>query len=422
MNNYNFDTLCLHAGYKPDEEIGSRQVPIYQNASYIFKNSEKARNLFALKEFGYIYSRLTNPTVSVLQNRMAALEGGVGAVCASSGHAVQMLTFFNLLKSGDEFLASDKLYGGTINQFKNSFAQFGWKVKFTNFDDLQRVSALINSNTKAIFAESLANPGGNVSDIEALAEIAHKHAIPLIIDNTMATPYLCKPIDFGADLVVNSTTKFLSGNGSSLGGAVVDSGNFDWAQNNKFTLLTEADSSYHGLKFYETFGNLAFTVRGIAIGLRDLGACQSPMNAFLTLNGIETLSLRMKKHCENAQAVAEFLENHKKVEWVSYLGLKSNKYHKIASKYFKKGFGSVFTFALKDGYTACEEFIKKLNLFSHLANIGDSKSLIIHPASTTHAQLSEAEREKAGASSNVLRVSIGLENIEDIIKDIKTAL
>lgn len=419
---HKFETLAIHAGGQPDPTTGARQTPIYQTASYVFKDTEHAANLFALKELGFIYSRLTNPTVSALQERLAALEGGVGAVATASGHAAQQLAFLNLLQSGDEFIASTKLYGGSINQFKNSFKQFGWKVNFVDTENLEVVKSAINEKTKFIFVESLANPGGVVTDVEALAKVAHDAGIPLLVDNTLATPYLSNPIKHEADIVFNSTTKFLSGNGTTIGGSVVDSGNFDWSQNDKFPLLTQEDPSYHGLKFHDACGNLAFTFRSIAIGLRDLGACQSPFNAFLTLNGIETLPLRIERHVENAQKVAEFLEKHPKIEWVSYAGLPSSKYHNLAKKYLPKGAGSIFTFGVKGGFEAGKTIVEGVELFSHLANIGDTRSLIIHPSSTTHAQLTDEQKKLAGAGDDVIRVSIGIENIDDIIADLEQVL
>lgn len=417
-----FDTLSIHAGNTPDAATGARQTPIYQSSSFVFKNAQHAADLFALKEVGYIYSRLTNPTIGALQERVAALHGGVGAIACASGHAAQMTALFNIMQSGDEFVASDKLYGGSINQFTNSFKQFGWKVNFVNIEDESAVRAAINDRTKCIFIESIANPGGIISDIEAVSNIAKEAGIPLIVDNTLATPYLCRPFEHGADIVVESTTKFLSGNGTSIGGIIVDSGKFKWDQNDKFPLMTEADNSYHGLKFYEACGELGFTFRSIAIGLRDLGAAMAPMNAFLTMLGIETLSLRMERHCQNAQQVAEFLSDQNKVEWVSYGGLKGTKYNKNAKKYTPKGAGAVLTFGVKGGDKAGTKLVESCKLFSHLANIGDAKSLIIHPSSTTHSQLPLDERIKAGAGPDVVRLSVGIEDIEDIIADLQQGL
>ena len=416
-----FNTICVHAGNVPDE-TGARQIPIHQSSSFVFKNAKQAADLFALKEVGYIYSRLTNPTIGALQEKMAALEGGVGGVACSSGHGAQLTAFHNLLQSGDEFIASKKLYGGSINQFKNSFKQYGWNVKFVDIDNLKEVESTINTKTKFIFAESLSNPEGAIADIKSLANIANNNGIPLIIDNTIATAALIKPIEHGANIVLNSTTKFLTGNGSSVGGVIVDGGNFDWGQNDKFPLLCKPDPSYHGLKFYEACGKLAFTFRAIAVGLRDLGAVMAPMNAFLTMLGIETLPLRMEKHCSNALKIAKFLHSHEKIAWVKYPGLESNDYNKLAKKYLQNGFGAVFTFGVKGGAAAGKKIVDSCKLFSHVANVGDSRSLIIHPASTTHSQLDEQEKILASATDDVLRVSIGIEDIDDIIADLEQAL
>lgn len=416
-----FDSLCVHAGNTPDE-TGARQVPIHQSASFVFKSTEHAANLFALKELGYIYSRLTNPTIAALQERMAALEGGVGAIACASGHAAQLTAFHNLLQSGDEFIASKRLYGGSINQFKNSFAQYGWKVHFADLENEEEVCSLINEKTKFIFVESLSNPEGAVADIKKLAKLSHSNGMPLLVDNTIATAALIRPIEHGADIIINSTTKFLTGNGSAVGGVIIDSGNFDWSQNDNFPLLTQAEPSYHGLNFYEAFGNLAFTFRGIAVGLRDLGAVMAPMNAYLTMLGLETLPLRMQKHCENAMKVAEYLDTHEKVQWVKYPGLASNNYHELAKEYLKDRFGAVFTFGIKGGNKAGTEIVNSCKLFSHTANMGDSRSLIIHPSSTTHSQLSDEEKILASATEDVIRVSIGIEDPADIIADLEQAI
>ncbi|MDA9231526.1 O-acetylhomoserine aminocarboxypropyltransferase/cysteine synthase, partial [Rickettsiales bacterium] len=410
-----------HAGNNPDE-TGARQIPIHQSASFVFKNAQQAADLFALKEVGYIYSRLTNPTIGALQERMAALESGVGAIACASGHAAQLTAFHNLLQSGDEFIAAKKLYGGSINQFKNSFKQYGWNVKFVDVDNLDDIKAAINSKTKFIFAESLSNPQGAVTDIKKVADLAHDNGIPLIIDNTIATAALVKPIEHGADIVINSTTKFLTGNGSTVGGVIIDSGKFDWSQNDKFPLLCEPDPSYHGLKFHEACGELAFTFRAIAVGLRDLGAVMAPMNAFLTMLGLETLPLRMQRHCTNALEVAKFLSSHSKVDWVKYPGLDDNDYNKLAKQYLQGGFGAVFTFGVKGGLEAGKKIVDSCKLFSHVANVGDSRSLIIHPSSTTHSQLSEEEKILSSATDDVLRVSIGIEDASDIISDLNQAL
>ena len=416
-----FNSLCVHSGNNPDE-TGSRQIPIHQSASFVFKNAKQAADLFALKEVGYIYSRLTNPTIGSLQQRMADIEGGVGAIACSSGHAAQLTAFHNLLQSGDEFIAAKKLYGGSINQFKNSFKQYGWNVKFADIENIDELKAALTEKTKFIFIESLSNPEGAVADIKAIADFAHNNGIALIVDNTIATAALVKPIKHGADIVINSTTKFLTGNGSAIGGVVIDSGNFDWGQNNKFPLLTDPDPSYHGLKFHESCGNLAFTFRGIAVGLRDLGAVMSPMNAFLTMLGLETLPLRMEKHCTNALKLAEFLDSHEKVSWVKYPGLKNNPYHNLAKKYLNNGFGAVFTFGIKGGDEAGLKIVDSCKLFSHVANVGDSRSLIIHPSSTTHSQLSDEEKKLSSTTNDVVRLSIGIEDISDIISDLKQAL
>jgi len=421
-HNHRIETLAIHAGAKPDPTTGSLLPPIQQNCSYQFRDAEHAANLFTLKEAGFVYSRLTNPTVSALQDRLAALEGGAGATAAASGHAGQLITFFNLMQPGDEVVASNRLYGGTTSQFKNSFVQFGWKAHLVDIDDHKAVEAAINAKTKAIYCESFANPAGVVADIEALAKIAHAHGIPLIVDNTMASPYLLRPIEWGADIVCHSTTKFLTGNGSAMGGVTIDSGKFNWAQNDKFPLMVGGDPAYDGLEFHKTFGKMAFTMRAHAVGLRDLGACQSPMNAYLTLLGIETLALRVQRHCDNAQKVAEFLESHAEVAWVTYPGLKNNKYHALAKKYSPLGAGSVFTFGVRSGYSGAKSLVESLSLLRHVANIGDSRSLIIHPASTTHHQLSPEHQAKVGVKPEGLRISIGLEHADDIIADLDQAL
>ncbi len=419
---FGFDTRAVHAGAAPDPSTGARQTPIYQNTSYVFDDADHAASLFNLQTFGFIYSRLNNPTVSVLEERLASLEGGRGGTCTASGHAAQLLTFSAFMRPGDEFIAATRLYGGSVTQFSKTFAKFGWGVRFVDVDQIDRVRAAITAKTKAIFIESLANPGGVISDIEALASIAAETGIPLIVDNTLATPYLCNPIEWGADLVVHSTTKFLSGNGTSMGGVVIDSGRFDWSSSEKFAGLSAPEPAYHGLSFSETFGDLAFTVHAHAVGLRDLGPTMAPMNAFLTLLGIETLSLRMQRHCENARTVAEFLSGHDEVSWVSYAGLADSPYHQLAAKYLPAGAGSVFTFGVKRGYEAGLRIVEGVELFSHLANIGDARSLILHPASTTHRQLDEQQRADAGAGDDVVRLSVGLESVDDLIADLDRAL
>lgn len=417
-----FSTRAIHAGAEPDPSTGARGTPIHQSTAFVFKDADHAAALFGLEQAGFIYSRLTNPTVSVFQDRVASLEGGVGATCTASGHSAQLLALFALMSSGDEFVASNKLYGGSITQFGHSFKKFGWKVNFVDPVDTENFRKAINEKTKAVFIESLANPGGVVCDVEAIANIAHQAGIPLIVDNTLPSPALCRPIEYGADIVVHSTTKFISGHGNAMGGAVVDSGNFDWSQNNKFPDLVENCGAYHGLKFYETFGNMAYTMFCHAVGLRDLGPTMSAMNAYLSLTGAETLPLRMKKHAENALQVAKWLQGNAKVSWVSYAGLPDNEFNSLAKKYCPEGAGSVFTFGVSGGYDMGLGVVSNCKLLSHLANIGDTRSLIIHPASTTHRQLTEEQQVSAGAGPDVVRLSIGLEDAEDIIADLDQAI
>lgn len=419
---YGFDTLQIHAGAAPDPATGARQVPIYQNTAYVFRDADHAAALFNLQELGYIYSRLTNPTVSALQERVAALEGGVGAVGCSSGHAAQIMALFPMMRPGDNFISSNRLYGGSITQFSQTFKRFGWEVRFVDFEDTTAIRKNIDENTKAIFCESIANPGGYITDLEKIGKLAQKEKLPLVVDNTSATPWLCRPFEWGATQIVHSTTKYLSGNGTSMGGCVVDSGNFDWTAAGKHPSMTEPEPAYHGLKFHETFGPLAYTFHGIAIGLRDLGMTMAPMNAFQTLLGIETLSLRMAKHVENAKKVATFLEGHDAVQYVSYAGLKSSPYARRAEKYTPRGGGALFTFGVKGGYDACIKLVDSVEIFSHLANLGDARSLIIHSASTTHRQLSDEQRVAAGAGPEVVRLSIGIEDADDLIADLDQAL
>jgi len=421
-NNKGFATKCIHAGAVVDPASKSVQTPIYQTAAFEFNDADHAARLFALQEGGNVYSRLTNPTVSALQARIAALEGGTGATAASSGHSAQFMALLTFMEPDDHVVASSRVYGGTFNQFKRTFKQFGWQSTQVIPDDINNFKNAITPKTKAIFIEGLANPGGVVVDIEGVAKIAHEAGIPLIVDNTMASPYLCQPIKWGADVVVHSTTKFLSGNGTTMGGVAVEGGNFDWKQNDKFRLLTEPEAAYNGVKFYETFGNMAMTMSMHGLGLRDIGACQSPFNAFITLLGIETLPLRMEKHVSNAMKVAEFLESHSAVSFVSYASLKSSKYYDLAKKYMPKGAGSVFTVGLKGGYDAGQALVENLKMFHHLANIGDARSLIIHPASTTHKQLPDEQKTAAGIGPEVVRLSIGLEDAEDIMADLDQAL
>ncbi len=419
---FGFETRAIHAGARPDPVTGARNTPIYQTTSYVFDDVEHAADLFNLQTFGFIYSRLTNPTVSVLEERIANLEGGRAGVCAASGHAAQFLTFFTLLEPGDEFVSSRNLYGGSLTQFGISFKRLGWTCHFVDPTDPENFRRALTPRCKAIFLEVLANPGGIVVDIEPVAEIAREVGIPLIVDNTLATPYLCRPIEWGADIVIHSTTKFLGGHGTAMGGALVESGRFDWARDGKFPTMTEPDPAYHGLTFYETFGDFGFAMKARAVALRDFGPTLSPANAFYTITGIESLPLRMERHVANAQKVAEFLDGHPAVAWVSYAGLPSSPYHELARKYLPKGAGSVFTFGLKRGYEAGIKLVESVNLLSHLANIGDTRSLIIHPASTIHRQLSEEQKIAVGAGPEVVRLSIGLESVEDIIDDLERAL
>jgi O-acetylhomoserine (thiol)-lyase len=419
---YGFETRAIHAGAAPDPTTGARATPIYQTAAYVFDDVDHAASLFNLHNFGYIYARLNNPTVSVLEERIASLEGGRAAVAAASGHAAQFLIFFTLLEPGDEFVASTSLYGGSLTQFGLSFKRLGWQCRFADPADPENFRRALTGRSKAIFVENLANPGGVVVDLERVARIAHEAGIPLIVDNTLATPYLCRPFDWGADIVCHSTTKFLSGHGHALGGIVVESGRFDWARGNRFPSLTDPEPAYHGLKFYENFGDFAFTTKARAVALRDFGPTLSPMNAFLTLTGVETLHLRMERHVENARRVAEFLAQDRRVAWVSYAGLKKSQYYDLGRKYLPKGAGAVFTFGVKGGYEAGTRLVENVRLFSHLANIGDAKSLILHPASTTHRQLSDAQRAAAGAGPDVVRLSVGLEAAEDLIRDLDQAL
>ncbi|MEP1327154.1 O-acetylhomoserine aminocarboxypropyltransferase/cysteine synthase family protein [Pseudophaeobacter sp.] len=419
---YGFDTLQIHAGAKPDPATGARQTPIYQTTGYVFRDADHAAALFNLQEVGFIYSRLTNPTVAVLQERLATLEGGVGAVCCSSGHAAQIMALFPLMAPGCNIVASTRLYGGTVTQFSQTIKRFGWSATFVDTDDLDAVAAAIDENTRAVFCESIANPGGYVTDVRALANVTDAAGIPLIVDNTTATPYLCNPIAQGATLVVHSTTKYLTGNGTVTGGAVIDSGKFDWSANDKFPSLSAPEPAYHGLKFHETFGALAYTFHGIAIGLRDLGMTMNPQAAHYTLMGVETLSLRMQRHCENAITVASWLEQDDRVDYVTYAGLESSPYYARGQECYPKGTGGLFTFAVKGGYDSCVKLVDSLEIFSHVANLGDTRSLIIHSASTTHRQLTAEQQEAAGAGANVVRISIGIEDPADLIRDLDQAL
>jgi O-acetylhomoserine (thiol)-lyase len=419
---YGIETLAIHAGARPEPVTGARNTPIYQTTAYAFEDAEHAADLFNLQTFGFIYSRLTNPTVSVLEERVASLEGGRAAVCAASGHAAQFLAFFTLLDPGDEFLASTNLYGGSITQFSHSFNRLGWNCHFVDPKDPENFRRALTPKCKAIFIEVLANPGGVVLDLEPIAAIAKDAGIPLIVDNTLATPYLCRPFEWGADIIVHSTTKFLSGHGTSMGGALIESGTFDWAKDGKFPTMTEPDPAYHGLTFYETFGDFGFTMKARTVALRDFGPAMSPANAFYTITGIESLPVRMDRHISNAKNVAAFLEAHDTVDWVSYAGLESSPYHGLAKKYLPKGAGSVFTFGLRGGYEAGVRLVESVNLFSHLANVGDTRSLILHPASTTHRQLTDEQRIAAGAGPDVIRLSIGLETADDLLADLDQGL
>ena len=421
-NKYGFDTMLLHAGAEPDPATGARQTPIYQSTAFVFRDADHAAALFNLQEVGFIYSRLTNPTVAALQTRIAALEGGAGAVCCSSGHAAQIMALFPLMAPGRNVVVSTRLYGGSITQFSQTIKRFGWSAKFVDTDDLDAVKAAIDDDTRAIFCETIANPGGYVSDLDALARIAEDAGLPLIVDNTTATPYLCRPFEHGATLITHSTTKYLTGNGTVTGGAVVDSGAFDWSASDKFPSLSQPEPAYHGMVFHETFGPLAFTFHSIAIGLRDLGMTLNPQAAHYTLMGIETLSLRMQRHVENAQTIAEWLETHPAVASVTYPGLASSPYQARAERICPKGAGALFTVQLKGGYDACVKFVDSLNLFSHVANLGDTRSLVIHSASTTHRQLTPEQQVAAGAAPDVVRLSIGIEDAADLKADLDQAL
>lgn len=417
-----FSTLAVHAGSQPDPATGARATPIYQTTSFVFDDVDQAASLFGLQAFGNIYTRITNPTVAALEERMAALEGGTAALAVASGHAAQLGVFHTLLQPGDEFIASNKLYGGSINQFNHAFKNFDWQVQWADADDPKSFEAALSGKTKAIFIESLANPGGVVMDIEAIAAIAKKAGVPLIVDNTMATPYLCNPFEHGANIVVHSLTKFIGGHGNSMGGVIVDGGNFDWSATDRYPMLSAERPEYAGMKLHETFGNFAFAIACRVLGLRDLGAALSPFNAFQILTGMETLPLRMEKHCRNAEKVAAWLDAHDAVEWVQYAGLEGDTYNQLARKYVPRGAGAVFTFGLKDGYEAGVKLVSSVEMISHLANIGDTRTLIIHPASTTHRQLSDDQKEAAGAGPHVVRISVGIEDAEDIIADLANAL
>ena len=421
MADYGFNTLAVHAGAQPDPATGARATPIYQTTAFVFEDADHAAALFNLQVFGNIYSRIMNPTNAVLEERVAALENGRAALSCASGHAAQLLALHTLMSPGDNIAAARQLYGGSINQFSQGFAKFDWHTNWADAKNPDSFKAAINDRTRAVFVESIANPGGIITDIEAVAKIAHDAGVPLIVDNTLASPYLIQPLEWGADIVIHSATKFLGGHGNSMAGVIVDGGKFDWGSG-KFPSLSEPSPSYHGMRLWETFGDMAFAIACRVLGLRDLGPALSPMNAFLIQTGIETLPLRVQKHCDNALTVARWLKANPKVSWVNYAGLEDNDSYALHKKYCPKGAGSVFTFGLKGGYEAGIKLVNSVTLFSHLANIGDTRSLIIHPASTTHRQLSDEDRAKAGAGNDVVRLSIGIEDAADIIADLEQAM
>lgn len=417
-----FNTLAIHAGAAPDPTTGARATPIYQTTSFVFDNADHAASLFGLQAFGNIYTRIMNPTQAVLEERVAALEGGTAALAVASGHAAQLLVFHTIMSPGDNFVAARRLYGGSINQFGQSFKSFDWQVRWADPAAPESFEKSIDARTKAIFIESLANPGGTFVDIAAIAEVAHRHGLPLIVDNTMATPYLVRPLEHGADIVVHSLTKFMGGHGNSMGGILVDGGTFDWSASGRYPVLSEPRPEYNGLVLHQSFGNIAFAIAARVLGLRDLGPAIAPINAFLLLTGIETLPLRMQRHCDNALAVAQWLKSQEKVAWVNYAGLPEDPNHPLQQRYAPKGAGAVFTFGLKGGYEAGKRFVEGLAMLSHLANIGDTRSLVIHPASTTHRQLDPEQQVAAGAGPDVVRLSIGIEDVADIIADLEQSL
>ena len=421
-NKPGFSTLAVHAGAQPDPTTGARATPIYQTTSFVFNDTDHAASLFGLQAFGNIYTRIMNPTQAVLEERVAALEGGTAALAVASGHAAQLLVFHTIMRPGDNFIAARQLYGGSVNQFGNAFKSFDWHVRWADAADLASFESQIDDKTKAIFIESLANPGGTFVDIAGIAEVAHRHGLPLIVDNTMATPYLVRPLEHGADIVVHSLTKFMGGHGNSMGGVIVDGGTFDWTASGKYPALSEPRPEYAGMVLHATFGNFAFAIACRVLGLRDFGPAISPFNAFQILNGIETLPLRMQRHSDNALAVAKWLKSNDKIAWVNYSGLEDHANNALQQRYSPKGAGAVFTFGLKGGYEAGKRFVEGLEMLSHLANIGDTRSLVIHPASTTHRQLSEEQQVAAGAGPDVVRLSIGIEDAADIIADIEQAL
>ena len=415
------DTICLHGGQKPDPTTGSRAVPVYQTTSYVFKDTEHAASLFALKEFGNIYTRIMNPTADVVEQRMAALEGGVGALLVASGMAAEMIIFAVLAKNGENIISSSSLYGGTQTLLGVVLPRFGITTKFADIAKPETFAELIDEKTKALYVETISNPSGEVADFEALASIAHDHDIPLIVDNTFATPYLCRPFEWGADIIAHSATKFIGGHGTSIGGIIVDSGKFPW-DCGKFPDFVDPSPGYHGLRFWDTFGNMAFILKCRVEGLRPMGPAASPFNAFLFLQGLETLHLRIPRHSENALEVAKFLKEHPKILWVKYAGLPDHPSHQLARKYLKEGFGSIFTFGVKGGIEAGKKLIEEVDLISHLANVGDAKTLILHPASTSHSQLSDKEQLAGGVTPDLVRLSIGIEYVDDIIEDLDQAL
>ncbi|MEQ8701634.1 MAG: O-acetylhomoserine aminocarboxypropyltransferase [Bauldia litoralis] len=417
-----FATLAVHAGAQPDPTTGARITPIYQTTGYVFNDAEHAASLFGLQAFGNIYTRIMSPTSGVIEERMAALEGGTAGLAVASGHAAQLVTLHAMMSPGDEFIAARQLYGGSINQFNHSFKSFGWNVKWADIDDVESFERAVSPKTKAIFIESIANPGGVVTDIEAIAAVAKRAGVPLIVDNTLATPYLCKPLDHGADIVLHSMTKFIGGHGNSIGGMIVDGGKFNWMASDRYPMLSQPRPEYNGMVLGETFGNFAFAIACRVLGLRDLGPAISPFNSFLILTGSETLPLRMQRHSDNAKAVAEYLAAHPKVTWVSYAGLAGDRYNKLAQKYCPKGAGAVLTFGVEGGADAGVKVVAEVELFSHLANLGDTRSLIIHPWSTTHSQLTEEQRKAAGAGPEMIRLSVGIEDVADIIADLDQAL
>ncbi|WFU10138.1 O-acetylhomoserine aminocarboxypropyltransferase [Rhizobium sp. CB3090] len=421
-NNPGFDTLAIHAGAQPDPTTGARATPIYQTTSFVFQDADHAAALFGLQQFGNIYTRIMNPTQAVLEERVAALEGGTAGLAVASGHAAQMIVFHTIMQPGDNFVAARRLYGGSVNQFGHSFRNFDWHVRWADPADPATFEAEIDSRTRGIFIESLANPGGTFVDIEAIAAVARRHGLPLIVDNTMATPYLIRPLEHGADIVVHSLTKFIGGHGNSMGGMIIDGGTFDWSVSGNYPMLSTPRPEYNDIVLHATFGNFAFAIACRVLGLRDLGPAISPFNAFLLLTGIETLPLRMQRHSDNALAVARWLKQQPKVAWVNYAGLEDDPNHALQQRYSPKGAGSVFTFGLRGGYEAGKGLVEGLELFSHLANIGDTRSLVIHPASTTHKQLTDEQKIAAGAGPDVVRLSIGIEDVKDIIADLEQAL